>query len=390
MDIRRSPRVPVTSAQQAIPYNPKRITPAGSVLIPMSAEEMEKMRLFRGRGTERLMASRKRERSPATHEEGEPPTKKLSARDVEVVVQHYNSRPEVGIAQRGESPIIGLKSFNNWIKSVIISKFAHPAFNRKPEVPKSQGVGKVLDMGCGKGGDMTKWGKARIKLYVGADIASVSVEQARQRWQTMRGHRFDAKFAAVDCYTQSLATVFPSEVLVPPFDVVSMQFCMHYAFETETKARCMLQNVTQWLRPGGVFIGTIPNADLLLDRLDELPPGSDDYTFGNSVYRIRFESRDYRPIYGHKYWFYLKDAVDDVPEYVVDWDEFCELAEEYGLRLTYKKTFHEVYSENEEHPEFGPLLVRMKVVGTNGACAIDDEQWEAANIYIAFAFEKKA
>ena len=49
-----------------------------------------------------------------------------------------------------------------------------------------------------------------------------------------------------------------------PFDVVTMQFCMHYAFETEHKARTMLQNVSQHLRQGGVFIGTIPNSKLLL------------------------------------------------------------------------------------------------------------------------------
>lgn len=48
------------------------------------------------------------------------------------------------------------------------------------------------------------------------------------------------------------------------FDVVSMQFCMHYAFETEPKARMMLENVSKYLRPGGVVIGTIPDADNLL------------------------------------------------------------------------------------------------------------------------------
>lgn len=52
--------------------------------------------------------------------------------------------------------------------------------------------------------------------------------------------------------------------LLHPFDVVSMQFCMHYAFETEEKVRMMLLNATQYLRPGGVFIGTIPNARSLL------------------------------------------------------------------------------------------------------------------------------
>ena len=40
------------------------------------------------------------------------------------------------------------------------------------------------------------------------------------------------------------------------------------------------------------------------------------------MYKIRFEDRENRPIFGHRYWFYLQDAVDDVPEYVVHWDNF--------------------------------------------------------------------
>lgn len=72
-----------------------------------------------------------------------------------------NARPEVGLVQRRESPIIGLRNFNNWIKSVLITKFAHPALS------PPNGKGKVLDMGCGKGGDLAKWSKARVREYVG-------------------------------------------------------------------------------------------------------------------------------------------------------------------------------------------------------------------------------
>ena len=97
-----------------------------------------------------------------------------------------------------------------------------------------------------------------------SDIAAVSVDQARSRWESMRGPRFEANFAALDCYTEPLSKAFPPAKLAQPFDVVSMQFCMHYAFETVQKARCMLENVSRHLRTGGVFIGTIPNADILL------------------------------------------------------------------------------------------------------------------------------
>lgn len=197
-------------------------------------------------------------------------------------------RPDVGVKQRQDSPIIGLKAFNNWVKSVLITRFAHPVLSSSSASNKfssargrNGGAGKVLDMGCGKGGDLTKWSKAKVRevIAVGTsnhsgnkfapslnrlDIADVSVDQARNRWEQMRRPRFDAHFAALDCYSESLAKVFSPALLAQPFDVVSMQFCMHYAFENVQKARCMLDNVSRWLRPGGVFIGTIPNADQLL------------------------------------------------------------------------------------------------------------------------------
>jgi len=151
----------------------------------------------------------------------------------------------------------------------------------------------------------------------------------------------------------------------------------------------MLENVSRHLRTGGVFIGTIPNADILLEHLDELPADTDDLSFGNSVYKIRFENRDSKPMFGHKYWFFLQDAVENVPEYVVRWENFVQMAADYKLYPVYKEEFHQVFEEHQEHPEFKPLLVRMKVVDTNGESAMDEDQWEAANIYIAFAFEKR-
>lgn len=92
-----------------------------------------------------------------------------------------NQRPEVGVTLRQQSPIIGLKNFNNWVKSVLIARFAHPVLRREDgndrkgsrgngnEPLKFQGGGeaKVLDLGCGKGGDLNKWQKAKVKFYVG-------------------------------------------------------------------------------------------------------------------------------------------------------------------------------------------------------------------------------
>lgn len=86
-----------------------------------------------------------------------------------------NARPEVGVERREFSPIIGLKKFNNWIKSVLIGKFAH-----RPR-------GKVLDVGCGKGGDLNKWKQARIGLYVGLGKSTLRLLAGCTRLMRMWG-----------------------------------------------------------------------------------------------------------------------------------------------------------------------------------------------------------
>ena len=165
------------------------------------------------------------------------------------------------------------------------------------------------------------------------DVAAVSVDQARSRWETLpRATRFEATFATLDCYSEPLTRGVPPARLAHPFDVVSMQFCMHYAFESVAKVRCMLQNVTNWLRPNGVLVGTIPNAEQLLMRLDQIPADAPELSFGNSVYSIKFESREPRPLYGHRYSFFLQDAVEDVPEYVVRWDNFVQFVHIHSIQ----------------------------------------------------------
>lgn len=84
-----------------------------------------------------------------------------------------NSRPDVGVLQRQDSPIIGLKNFNNWVKSVLIQRYAYPALIGESIVKGARTrrdrklFGRVLDIGCGKGGDINKWTKAKIADYVG-------------------------------------------------------------------------------------------------------------------------------------------------------------------------------------------------------------------------------
>ena len=68
----------------------------------------------------------------------------------------------------------------------------------------------------------------------------MSIEQAQSRHGNSKGARFTASFFALDCYSHVLSDELPPVLLETPFDVVSMQFCMHYAFESVEKAHAKL------------------------------------------------------------------------------------------------------------------------------------------------------
>lgn len=305
--------------------------------------------------------------------------------DAEEVADHYNKRREVGIHGREESPIIALRKFNNWIKSVLIGTFAR---GRDPTLDgrtRARG-GRILDLGCGKGGDLKKWEKVRPSGLVGADIAAVSIEQAIARHHD-NNNGFPGDFFAFDCFSMALTEVMPRELLEPMFDNVTLQFCMHYAWESVDKARAMLDNVARYLRKGGVFIGTIPDSYELRERM-AASANPEDRSIGNRYYKVVFDQVERWPAFGNRYTFFLEDAVENVPEYVVDFDVFEELAQEVGLRCIYRKNFAEIYHEGSRHGEYGKLLQRMKVVDKYGSLSLDEEMWQAATLYLGFAFEK--
>ena len=47
-------------------------------------------------------------------------------------------------------------------------------------------------------------------------------------------------------------------------DLVSVQFALHYGFESVPQAERLLENVSDRLRPGGYFIATVPDGHAIM------------------------------------------------------------------------------------------------------------------------------
>lgn len=327
------------------------------------------------------------------------------------VAAHYNELQEVGLEKRSQSRIFYLRNFNNWIKSILIGEFLEKVRQRK-----NRDI-TVLDLGCGKGGDLLKWRKGRISRLVCADIADVSMKQCQQRYEDMRCRRdneylFNAEFITADCSKELLAEKFHDPEMC--FDMCSCQFACHYSFESLEQADMMLRNACERLNPGGYFIGTTPNSFELIRRLE----ASETESFGNEIYTVKFQKKGNYPLFGCKYDFNLEGVVD-VPEFLVYFPLLTEMAKKYKMKLIYKKSFLEFYEEKIKNSENKMLLKRMQAlepypandnsklasekVGDYAHAAeymknsqvrlplgtLSKSEWEATSIYLVFAFEKQ-
>ena len=120
------------------------------------------------------------------------------------------------------------------------------------EVVPSGGGGKLLDLACGKAGDLSKWANAKYSEVVSIDIDKNCLDYAMQYYKSYNNIN---KPEVVFIWGDTSKLIFPRYVSalnsenrikmkdnIPSkymFDVVSCQFCIHYYFESEIKFRTL-------------------------------------------------------------------------------------------------------------------------------------------------------
>ncbi|OAG30012.1 mRNA (guanine-N7-)-methyltransferase [Nematocida displodere] len=219
------------------------------------------------------------------------------------IAKHYNEIAPVTLSERQSSKIISVRELNNFIKAMLIKKY----------VKKNDAV---LDLGCGKGGDLTKLSFQEISRYYGCDIASKSLEEALNR---SLYRKFKANFICCNFTTEKI-------VLEEQVDLVMSQFSFHYAFSTKQSLKNALKNVSTNLKQNGLFLITIPSEDVIVRRSQR--GGS---SFGNTMYKIETTSPLAKKSFGQSYNFYLNEAINGCEEYLASLEVLIEHGKKYGL-----------------------------------------------------------
>jgi mRNA (guanine-N7-)-methyltransferase len=376
-----------------------------------------------------------------------------------------------------------MRNFNGWIKACQIAELTPQTIVQrsnpnKKSTPKHNHPLRVLDLACGKGGDLGKWIRhdRGIQTYVGIDVARGSLKDAAIRARSMRDSFKNGactficadlgadRLRPVQSVTSAVTTLLEGEddekvttlestpqllcwslakesreekgephfssedyggiSLDESFDVVSIQFAIHYMMSTRQRAMRFFRTVSDLLDVGGNLIITTIDARVVLEYImasgynfHKMAEDTDEtfvINIANGTCRLKFHKEiiqriftscdlnTFNPLddhnFGLEYVFTLVEGDDhaagvgeavDLPEWLSPLPVLEALATEVGMKLDYAVNFHEFYSSRKNpinHAKAHSALYSMKVLNRNGT--ISDEEWEISRLYIAVKFTK--
>lgn len=318
---------------------------------------------------------------------------------LEEVEAFYDEKRQEEETERASDSFYNYRCFQNWVKSVLIREGARLA----RQGTSDRGVGElvVLDIGCGKGGDLRKFSYERISAYVGVDVALGQLRDALRR-KTRARLEYPTVFVRANAFATP-ETLYGKLPRPFQFNLVSAQFCLHYFFSSEDCVRAFLANVTQKLARGGVFIATFPDAEVIAKNTQEgYLRGEDPLIHENSAFSLMLPLEEARKgKLGPRYGFFLdngligsqSESTDEVtikyvPEFLVTMSVFEKLANEAGLELVESQNFHAFYATHIANPLYFELFRNIRFGATEDSSIMPDDHWQTAYLYRTAIFRR--
>jgi SAM-dependent methyltransferase len=180
------------------------------------------------------------------------------------------------------------REFHNWIKSIIIYSYCSPGKeNRDGKVKKKN----VLDLGCGRGGDIMKMYHSRVGEFVGIDpdyeglfgvldSATVRYQKNVNKYPDFTKATFIHADATMPLTVESQEKKFPSMNAEnkkkfnyflgkdKKYDIINSQFAIHYLFDSQSSINNLSNNVKKFLKQDGYLICTLFDPKQVLNLLN--------------------------------------------------------------------------------------------------------------------------
>lgn len=230
----------------------------------------------------------------------------------------------------------------------------------------------LLELACGRGGDMHKWKRTHVGKVVAMDISLANIESPKQgavvrylKEKSDKPHEYlppvlylhgdmteyplfeqDDRYMPILLGTQAGQTEYLSQFEgLNKFDTVSCQFALHYACESEEVFRTFAKNIHKHGKD--IFFGTCSDGQaiysLLLGKMSHI------FTNGKTIvgeYTKQYTDREtWTEEFGMPVKVYLESFEKATVEYLVPFGKVTDILKEYGFELVDSKNFEELYSQ---------------------------------------------
>lgn len=247
------------------------------------------------------------------------------------------------------------------------------------------GADSLLDLACGRGGDIWKWMDSKIGYVKGLDLSPGEIAEAKQRYKEALSRRPDAVTRCEFADTPNLGI---QELREPrQYDIITCMFALHYFFVSEAALRQFLHNVSINLKDGGYFIGTVPDGKRVNEYAIRLGHRG---IFSSPMLQIEAKWQGAPATFGSPYLCAIGDTVTGGDkntsgsyEYLVYSNVLVAVAAQVGLKpvLRYEDdALEECFEPSDEKKplkHFNPHFIGS-----------DDSLEKASRLFTAFVFQK--
>ena len=201
------------------------------------------------------------------------------------------------------------RAFHNWIKSLIIYTHSHFMYQGGKHL-------SVLDVGCGRGGDIMKYYYANIDSLVGIDLSKDGITNsfngAISRYNNLRKGKprfprmdfiqgdggallnYEDQYRALGGISNDDRKLMEKYFSKDPskrvqFDRISAQFSIHYMFASKQSLSNFKENINDYLKPGGYLIATCLDAEKVHALLGDTNKYSAYYTNEKGEKKLFFQ-----------------------------------------------------------------------------------------------------
>ncbi len=275
-----------------------------------------------------------------------------------------------------------LREFHNWIKSILIYTYCSPTSNTLGGKIVRQ---SVLDIGCGRGGDILKMYHARVGEYVGIDVDFEGIYSATDgaisRYNFLKTKFPDfgkVSFIQADgsvpldseSQTKAISNLSKENIKAieknfgnKKFDVISSQMVIHYLFNNEESITNLVHNIKTYLKKDGFVILTLFDPNQIIPQFDESGNITAYYTDDDGKRNILYEivkkysddnssSKNNKvglPIDVHMSW--ISEEGKYIEEYLVSQELMTNTMKRAGCRLVDTDLFSNIFYLNKPYFE---------------------------------------